>query len=159
MQRNPYHPPATTDLELPSSAEVRRRPIAVWLLLILLVIFTLSFAVGLSKLIWFVASNVAKAHKPLGLLVAVGWRLGLAAIAVFVIVSICRGRRWSRWLGLAVIVAIIIWNFWRHDVTQYSDDAERVGAAIGQYLIFPLLFGWWGYALAFSFKAKRYFYN
>ena len=159
MQRNPYHPPATTDLELVSSVEVRRRPIAVWLLLTLLAIFTLSFAVGLSKLLWFVASNLAKVHKPLGLLLAVGWRLGLVAVAVFVIVSIYRGRSWSRWLGLTAIAAVIIWNFWRHDDTQYADASERVGGAVGQYVLLPLLFGWWGYALAFSAKAKRYFYT
>ena len=157
MQRNPYGPPATTDLELPSSEVPRRRPIAVWLLLMVLCIFTLSFAVGLARLFGYIASNLNGVHNPSALIMAVAWRVGLVAVAVPLIVSIYRGRRWSCWLGLAAILAIIIWNFWRHDDTQYPDNAQRFGGAIAQYLLLPLLFAWWGYAFAFSSKAKRYF--
>lgn len=157
MQRNPYGPPATTDLELSSGEVPRRRPIAVWLLLIVLCVFTVSFAVGLARLFGYLASNLSGIHNPLALAMGVAWRVGLAAVAVFVIVSISRGRRWSCWLGLAAIVAVIIWNFWRHDDTRYPNDPQRLGGAVSQYILLPLLFAWWGYAFAFSSKARRYF--
>jgi hypothetical protein len=156
MQRNPYSPPATTELE-PASIEVVRRPIAAWTLLLLLVAMTLDMVVGMGAFFLAFVSRINEAHYPLQLAVAFAWRLAAVAVAVFTIVSIYRRGRWGRWLGLAAIMGLIVYCFLYHDYAQYSNNSKRMGALAGQFFIYPALLAWWGYAFGFSSKARRYF--
>jgi hypothetical protein len=158
MQRNPYSPPATTELE-PTSIEVARRPPAVWLLLIVLFAMMLIWIAGLARSFWVAAPHMNQVRNPLQLAVAFVWLLGFVAVALLAIVSIYRRGNWGRWLGIAAIVALAIWNFLRHDDSLYPNDAQRLGALTARFFILPLLFAWWAYAFGFSSKAKRYFFG
>jgi len=155
-QRNPYSPPATTELE-PTSSEVARRPLATWLLLIVLFAMMLIWIAGMLRFFGVVAQHGNDVRNPLRLAMAFAGLLGFVAVALLAIVSIYRRWHWGRWLGIAAIVALIIWNFLRHDASRYPDNAQRLGALTAQYVILPLLFAWWAYAFGFSSKAKRYF--
>lgn len=68
-----------------------------------------------------------------------------------------RGKRWGRWIGLAVIVALALWATIGRDTTDYANESERLGGTTAKYLFGPVLYAWWAYALAFSTKARRYF--
>jgi hypothetical protein len=156
MQRNPYNPPASTELEVPPS-EVVPRPLAVWLLLLLLCAAALTCVAGMARFFSFVTLHRNELHNLSALTVAVVWRLAVIAVALFAILSIYRRGRWGRWLGLAAIVAPTIWIFVHPDDSRYPDEAQRAGAFVGRFFISPLLFAWWAYAFGFSSKAKRYF--
>jgi hypothetical protein len=158
MQRNPYNPPASTELEVPPS-EVVPRPVAVWLLLLLFCAAALIFVAGTARFFSLVTSHRNELRNLSALIVAVVWRLGIIAVALLATLSIYRRGQWGRWLGLAAIVALMIWNFVRPHDARYPNEAQRFGAFIGQFFVLPLLFAWWAYAFGFSSKAKRYFYH
>jgi hypothetical protein len=155
-QRNPYSPPATTELE-PTSSEVAHRPLAMWLLLIVLFAMMLIWIAGMPPFFRLVAQHGTDVRNPLLLAVVFAGLLGFVAVMLLAIVSIYRRWHWGRWLGIATIVALIIWNFLRHDDSRYPDEWQRLGALTGRFVILPLLFAWWAYAFGFSSKAKRYF--
>jgi hypothetical protein len=156
MQHNPYNPPASTELEVPPS-EVVPRPFAVWLLLLLLCAAALICIAGTARFFWLVTLHRNELNNLLALTVAVVWRLALTAVVLLAILNIYRRGRWGRWLGLAVIVALTIGIFVQPDDSRYPNEAQRLGAFIGRFLVVPLLFAWWAYAFGFSSKAKRYF--
>jgi hypothetical protein len=156
MQRNPYSPPASTELERISSAVVRR-PLAVWLLLLVLFAMMLIWIAGMARSFSVVAPHVGEVRNSLQLGVAFAWRLAFLAVVLLAIVGIYRRWHWGRWLGIAAIVALAILNFLRHDDSQYPDAAQRLGGLTAKFVIFPLLLAWWAYAFGFSSKAKRYF--
>ncbi len=156
MQPNPYSPPASTELEVRPSESPSPRPIAVWLMLVVLTAVALLFVVGTAVFLRLVLPHSSELHVG-PLIVAVVWRLALIAVAMLAILSTYRRRGWARWLGLAVIVALAAWSILAPDHAQYPNDAERFGALTGRYFIFPALLAGWAYAFGFSAKAKRYF--
>jgi hypothetical protein len=117
----------------------------------------LIWIAGTARSFGVVAPHVNGVRNPLNLAVAFAWLLAPVAVTLLAIVSIYRRGQWGRWLGIAAIVALTIWNFLRHDASQYPDNAQRLGALTARFFIMPLLFAWWAYAFGFSSKAKRYF--
>ena len=156
MDHNPYTPPqANTEISIPR--EGVPRPIAVWLLIALLLVFVLVSLTATVRFIGVVTSHWGEI-RDMGLLaVSLVWRLGLIAIALVAAYSAYRRRRWTRWLGVALLVAFAAFTAFRSDTTQYANDAERAGGHIARFVVVPLLVTWWIYALAFSSKARRYF--
>ena len=156
MQRNPYSPPGTTEL-VPTSNEVVRRPFAVWLLLLVIVALVLVWVTGTVGFLLALQRNPNLTHYHPELWVGVAWRSVVILVVAFAAVGIYRGNSRGRWLGIALIMALMIWNLLRHDDTQYVDGAERLGGLIGRFCISTLLLLWWAHAFGFSAKAKRYF--
>jgi hypothetical protein len=156
MEYNPYAPPQVRT-EMPLLREAAPRPVAVWLMIAWLLVFVLFFVIGAVRFV-----GAAFAHwgeiQSFGLLVgSLAWRLALIAAFLAAIYSLYYRHTWSRWLGVILIVGFAAFMIFRPDTTSYDNDAERVGGNLGRLIIFPLLFWWWAYALAFSSKAKRYF--
>lgn len=153
MSHNPYTPPQSRT-ELSPERDDPPRPIAVWLLIILLSIFVALFFWGISR---FIVGSWANAAE-IGVLVASTiWRLGIVGAFIAGGYGAYRRHRWSRWFGVALIVLLAVFTLLRKDTTYYANDAERAGGYVARYVIVPLLFAWWVYALAFSRKARRYF--
>ena len=156
MQRNPYSPPSTTDLEPSPPSEVAPRPVAVWLFLLWLLFLTVVFVWGVVRFIGVVAPHMSERNS-YALIVAVAWRLGMVAGLVFTMIGIYRRGRWGRWLGVATIVVLAMVSVLQADHAQYPNEAQRAGAVAARLFIIPLLCAWWAYAFGFSSKAKRYF--
>jgi hypothetical protein len=158
MQRNPYEPPATAELEVHRDEGVSRRPFSVWLILLLLIAFALVIFLGTTRSLLLVMPNRSNGLSFVALIVAIGLRLALLVIVLFAMISIYRRGRWGRWLGLAVIVALALSSVLRpDDYSQYPNDAQRAGAQFARFFVMPSLLAWWAYAFAFSSRAKRYF--
>jgi len=154
QQPNPYSPPVSR-VETPS--EVARRPLSVWLWMLVFLAGTVFFAAGTLRSFWLIASHANELRDPLAAFVGIAWRVALIVAVSVVIFAVYRRRRWTRWLGVVAIVGLATLSLLRHDTTQYPNEAQKVGAAFGQFLILPALFAWWVYAFGFSEKAKRYF--
>jgi hypothetical protein len=93
-----------------------------------------------------------------GALLNVGWSLGLLGVLVAAAVGIRDRKRWARWLGLLVL-GLLAFVFFTlvHDTSDYQTEAQRAGGRTFRVVSITLLFVFWGYAFAFSAKAKRYF--
>src|SRR5215831_11046946 len=148
MDRNPYTPPqAETEISL--SPKVAPRPIAVWLLIAMLLAVVLLFIVGIVQIVWVVMGNWSDVRSAGSLVVPLMWRLAVLAILLAAAFSAYARHRWSRWFGVALIVAFASFSIFRHDTTYYANSAARAGGHIGRFVFIPLIFAWWAYALAF----------
>jgi hypothetical protein len=156
MEHNPYTPPQT-NIEASIPREVAPRPVAVWLLVILLFVFTAVFALATARFVWVVFAHWDEVSNAGLMMFSLVWRLAIIAIFFATAYSAYRARRWTRWVGVALIVAFAAYGIFRADTTYYANDAERAGGQAARLVIMPLLLGWWAYALAFSAKARRYF--
>jgi hypothetical protein len=157
MDHNPYNPPRTnteTSIEA-EPIDVAPRPISVWFLIALFVVFSLLY-VTLTARFLASASSHWERISAVPLAITLFWHFTLISISFGAAYGAFRRHRWSRWLGVAVVVAIACFMALREDTAEYANDAERGGAFMGRVLVL-LLFAWWAYALAFSAKAKRYF--
>ncbi len=163
MERNPYTPPSTEVL-IPVTAddstflrEEISRPIAVWLLtgaiLIVVVLLIIKAAQFMRSL--FLQGSASGNYLWPALFFAL-WLAMIGGIALIAVV-IHRGVSWSRWIGIALIVAFAAVSLTSPDTTSYTNEAERTGGFVGKVIVAPLLFIWWIYAFAFSAKAKRFF--
>jgi hypothetical protein len=160
MEHNPYTPPATQELEtqeITFMQEIVPRPVAVWILLAILVIFTAFLAWGTAKLLWAVLSYRDEIRNIAGAALTAALRLLVIAVLVFLSVCIHRGAHWSRWLGVAAILGFSAIGLLSPDNTHYANEAERTGGFFGRMIILPLLMAWWAYAFGFSSKARHYF--
>jgi hypothetical protein len=156
-QPNLYRPPDAATADFRPDATTNARPISAWLLEALLLFIALMAIAALWRTAWAVALEWQRVRSPLGLAIAVAWQVGLAVGCGASIHAIHRGRPWARWLGLALIVAFAAVCLLRTDDTVYPNDAQRAGAELGRYFLFPVLSAWWAWAFAFSAKAKRFF--
>ncbi|MEJ8853419.1 hypothetical protein WKW79_02495 [Variovorax robiniae] len=156
MQPNPYSPPQSP-LHHDGPPSPARRPVSIWLLLFLLLATTIIFFAGSAKFIWFIASRWADLRDFQALAVGVALRISVAAALLATMLGIFRRRQWGRWLGLLAIASLAAFFMLRPDTTTYANDAESAGGYLGRLVFMPLLFAWWGYAVTFSGKAKRYF--
>lgn len=160
MEYNPYAPPkAKTEIsEISFLREAApSRPVAVWLLIACVLVFGGFFVVGAVQFVGTVFTHWREIQNFGFLIGALAWRLALMAVFIATAYSLYRRHRWSRWLGVALIIAFAAFSIFRPDTTSYANDAERAGGQLGRLFIFPMLFVWWAYALAFSAKARRYF--
>lgn len=149
---NPYQSPASSSAEVPQHAG--KRPVSVWLLLLILVPFSIAAAVGAVRFAW-ITITLTGMHA--AFLTAIAWRLAVLAFLVYTVVGIARRRQWGRWLGVLIVGAITVGPFILPDTTHYADNAERTGGYFGRYILLPGLMAWWLYACGFSSKARRYF--
>lgn len=157
MDHNPYNPPRTNTETATQSEpfENAPRPISVWLLIVLFVVFGLLY-VTLTARFFTTASGNWERISAVPVAITLLWHFTLISISFGAAYGAFRRHRWSRWLGVAVLVVLTCFMALREDATEYANDAERGGAFLGKVLVL-LLFTWWAYALAFSAKAKRYF--
>jgi hypothetical protein len=156
MDHNPYKPPQA-ETELSPLREVSPRPIAVWILIVLLLAVVLVFVVGLTLFIWAATVRRGEVRSPHLLTASLVWRLALAAVFFAAAYSVYRRQRWSRWFGVALIFVLALVFMFRPDTAYYASDAERAGGYLARFIVVPLFLAWWAYAFAFSSKARRYF--
>jgi hypothetical protein len=155
MDHNRYKPPqAETEL---SPLRLSPRPIAVWILIVLLLAVVLVFVVGLTVSIWTAAVRGSEVRSPDPLSASLVWRLALAAVFFSAAYGVYRRQRWGRWFGVALILVLALVFMFRPDTAYYASDAERAGGYLGRFIFVPIFLAWWVYAFAFSSKARRYF--
>lgn len=157
--RNPYSPPlATTPTFLAeASRPAAKRPISAWILMAFLAVMTLSIAVPALRIGWALVSGATHATSAIGVIGWLAWVVGLSTLLVATILAIHRARPWSRWVGLALIVAFAAFGLLRTDTDHYPNEAQRAGAQISRIVVLPALFAWWAWAFAFTAKARAYF--
>ena len=148
--QDPRYAPPTADELLTQTPLARQavRPLAVWLLLLLLVI------VGLG---WLGISLDAGRGLPIGgaaLLVSVLLAPVEGGLAFFAF-SLWRGWRWSRWGGVVVIFGLGLAQAAFSNANRFY--AQGGGVVFIAYVLLPLLCLWWACALTLSVKARRYF--
>jgi hypothetical protein len=155
MSHNPYAPPkAETEAAVPGTAV--RRPVAVWLLILLLLAFALTFVSGVVRYAATVSAHWGEIRGVAPFMLSLVWRLALVAIFFAAAYGAFRGHAWSRWFGVVLIVAFAAYISLRDDTPHNANDAQRAGAQMARLVVASLL-AWWAYVLAFSSKAKRYF--
>lgn len=155
MEHNPYTPPQA-DIAEPISDDRVRRPIAVWLLIILLTLFTVMFAIAFLRFVGAVATNWSQIQGMGQLVVNLVWRFMLILGFAAAVIGAYRRQPWSKWFGLVLLVSLAAVFIFGVDNTHYVNSAERAGGQVARVLA-PLLLAWWAYALVFSSKARRYF--
>ena len=159
MEDTRYAPPATADLLVqkdPSwvSGPLPPRPIAIWVLSIMLVLVCGLFLFGLMSTFMLMQK---------GGISPIRWLVQIVVVLLFAVAfgaairGMWRRRRWSRWMGLGLIALMALWSALAPDTTAYVNEAERNGGFIARGVMIPLLCLWWAYALGFSAKARRYF--
>ncbi len=155
MDHNPYSPPQA-NTELPVPKESVRRPISVWLLIILLWAVAIVISLATARLAATLMARWSEVTSVAAVAITMVWRVFLIAIFIAAAVSAFRRRPWSRWFGVAIFVLLAAYSVFTPDKTQYLNDAERMGGMLGRILM-PILLAWWTYAIAFSSKSKQYF--
>ncbi len=151
---NPYSAPESIQNVLPPTRS--RRPISVWLALLLFAVFGAIFANAFNNAIAHWTSDATVIENRIVIAVDVVWRLMLMAIVAGALYGIWQRRQWARWLGIFVLVAVAVFSIFGQDSTSYTNDAQRAGGAFGRFFIFPMLLLWWSYAFGFSEKSKLY---
>src|SRR5262245_51403804 len=142
MDYNPYTPPqAKAEASIPR--EAAPRPIAVWLLIVFLLAFALLLLVAAVQVVGMVASHWSEMGNPGLMAISLGWRLGLIAIFFAAAYGAYRRHRWSRWFGVALLVAFAAISIFKPDTTQYANNAEHAGGQLGHFVILPALLAWW----------------
>lgn len=152
---NPYQAPESAQRDV--NDRRAGRPIAVWLVLLMLSVITLLFAAGLARSILFIASHLSDVGNYFALIVAIVWRAVLLAGALYAIVCVWRRRPLGRWLGLLALAALLVLILFIPDTTQYASATERAGGVFARMILLPALMAWWGYQFGFSANARRYF--
>jgi hypothetical protein len=146
----------TSKAESTVGARRWRRPVAAWLALVLLVVASASATIGAIPFVVYVSTSDAQVVDYSRVVLAVAWRFLLGAGAIVTAVGVLRHRPWSRWAGLCAIGAWAIWTMFRD--AQYLEPLQGPSAWFARYMVWPLLCTWWGYAFAFSRKARMYFH-
>lgn len=154
-QSNRFRPPEAVTADFNSGMPRASRPISAWLLEALLMFLLLASVAGSWRLAWSIALDW-QVRSMASLLLSIMYQACSVAVLSTALWGIHRGRSWSRWLGLAILVGLVVFSLVRHDESVYPNEAQRAGAELAGILM-PLLFAWWGWAFAFSAKAKRYF--
>ena len=124
---------------------------------VILAILVMAFALGLARSAWMLAHAAQPVRAPLAVAMAILVRLAILAAVAWLVASLHRARRWSRWVGLVLIVAMAGYNMLGTDTTHYDNAAQQAGGQIARYGLLPILCAWWAYAFALSAKARRYF--
>jgi hypothetical protein len=117
---------------------------------------TLSIMAGTVRMSWAIATGAARFHTMAGGAGWLLWNAALCTLFVTTIFAIRRGQPWSRWVGLALIVAFLVYDILKPG-DHYPNDAERAGAEMSRYIFIPALCVWWAWAFAFTAKATAYF--
>ncbi|MDM5179516.1 hypothetical protein PO883_20185 [Massilia sp. DJPM01] len=150
---NPYQSPTSSATEVIQPPI--KRPLSVWLLLLVLGVMIIALAIGSARSIWFMAAYPDV--MPPRVVVNTALFLALVLFGAAALVGIARRRQWGRWLGLLVMVALTAAMFLMPDTTHYDNAAQRSGGLFGRTILMPSLMLLWAYRFGFSRKAKRYF--
>jgi hypothetical protein len=154
MQSNPFSPPKSLLADIQYSPVPR--PKSVWLVLLILLVITVTFAIATARFVWFF-THLANEPKFQFLAIGILWRLTIEAALLAVMIGIFHRRQWGRWSGALAIVALAVLCFLAPDTTEYLNDAERTGGMFARNFLMPLLLFLWTYRFGFSSKARRYF--
>ncbi|MDQ1834627.1 hypothetical protein [Massilia scottii] len=152
---NPYQTPAssTADITLPT----RKRPLSVWLLLLILGATLIFHAIGTVAFLRFIVSYQPQEH--IRVVEGIAARLGILALGGAILLGVLRRRQWGRWLAVLAMGALTVALFFIPDTAQYANETQRSGGFVGRTILSPALMVWWIYAFGFSSKARRYFGN
>ena len=160
-EHNPYAAPAAAvaAVEVSFLRDEPRppRPIAVWLLLLLLFVFTVLFAFGAVRLFWSIFSQGVATRGGWAVALAIAGSAAVPAALIWTGFASYSRKPWSRWVGAALILGYAAYGFLKPEGAYYTNDAQRAGGHLTRTFILPLLCAWWCYAFAFSKKARRYF--
>lgn len=156
MQSNPYNPPAAETLEKKDD-NFAKRPISVWLLEGMLVLLSLNIIIPMVRSFFVLFPERLELYGPVNLALNIALSIAIVIAMVYSIRCLHRGVYFAKWIAVAIIVGFVAFAISRPDGTQYMNDAERTGGFFARYVVFPMLFLWWGYALGFSQNAKNYF--
>lgn len=135
-----------------------RRPLSVWVVLILLGIIAICLIYFLAGFVYFYAIGRSLVHSMLYFALGVLLRILLAVVATWTLVGVAQRMNWGRIAGLGLIASTYL--FWiyinmKHPV-HYANAAQRGGADILDILIFAfytVLF----YKFGFGRKSRLYF--
>lgn len=152
---NPYSPPVSKELEV--QLPVARRPISVWIFLLVFAILFALFGFGLVGSMWQSASSLSESQEYVRFSVGLVMSIAILAAALVLPIGVYRRRQWARWIGVVAIGSILLAMLLLPDTTQYANSDERLGGMIARMFIFPLLFLVWAYRFGFSSKSKMYF--
>ena len=157
---NPYRPPLAEPADgttVPLADPSAPRPIAVWIMVLALGVMLAASGSGLMRAVIAVADGRAAGASTAVVALVVARLAAMFGTYLTCAYGLWRRRRWARWLGLFLIGALLAFCLLRQDTSFHADDAERAGALLAQYVLIPAACVWWGWALAFSAKGKRYF--
>jgi hypothetical protein len=150
-ESNPYLSSAIIGQE--SSQSLAPRPVSVWILLALGLVFfvTTSFGAVITFLRAFSHWNQVTDHASLSF--ALTWRLAATAVLLAILAGVWKRRKWARWLAMIMIstltVALII---------ATEAQMKRIGSAfIGHLTIIPVVLACWLYRFGFATRSNRYF--
>ncbi|NHZ89137.1 hypothetical protein F2P45_08915 [Massilia sp. CCM 8733] len=132
-----------------------KRPLSVWLLLLVLAVIALLIAFGAISSIWMLIA--LPGWMNVRFMVDVAIRLAMVAFFVGALIGVAQRRRWGRWLGLLVIAGLTLMVLLMPDTARYDNEAQRSGGAFGRMILAPLLMALWAYRFGLSAKARRYF--
>ncbi len=110
-----------------------------------------------ASLLWLVVSHWDGIRDGAALAASLTVRLVAPTALVLAGLAVYARRPWSRWIGVAILLASALSSVLRPDTTDYANEAERTGGYLARNFILPGLLAWWCYAFAFSQKARRYF--
>lgn len=154
IEQNPYTPPENAAAD---PAVAAARPIAVWLLLLVMLLLVFFSALGTLGFVLVAASGFSTTPDHAAVFIRLASGLTMVGILVTVMAGIFRRKQWGRWVGLLAVVSLALISVFGHDSTRYAGDAERAGGHFARMVLIPSLLAWWAYAFAFSAKAKQYF--
>lgn len=155
MQRNPYSPPESPVKE--EIASLAPRPIAVWLLLIVLAAIATMFVVGVVRFASLAWHGLLASGDMVDWAIALGWRLASGVVAIAALVGVFRRKVWAQWAGVICIASLALLSMLGPHTAAYANDAERSGGYAFRFVILPLLSAWWIRTFGFTRKARRYF--
>ncbi|WP_222853056.1 hypothetical protein [Massilia genomosp. 1] len=153
--KNPYQSAASSAPEVTRPA--RKRPLSVWLLLLVLGGLMTFHTIVTISIAGFMASH--QPQEPIFLVANIAGRLGILALGGGILLAIVRRRQWARWLGVLVMGVLTFALFFIPDTTQYANDIQRSAGFVIRTILTPALMVWWRCAFGFSSKARRYFAN
>lgn len=151
---NPYQSPNSIQSPIPQKRP--RRPISVWLLLLLLASIAALFTIGFGSYLLRAATHAGDTDVGLRAIGGIVWRLLLIAVVGGGAAGVFQGRQAGRWFGVVVLAALALVAIFSGGNVQYANGAERFGGQLGRFAIMPALMLWWGYGFGFSHKAKTY---
>ena len=153
MPENPYQAPNSSSEIVRNNQS--RRPISVWLLLLLLALVVSAQIYGFIRLS-SVAATSGRIFEQSVILMAIANVLFILAF-VYLTMSVFIAKRWARWAGVLLLLLFALFSLFSSTTHTYASDAEAAGAQVGKYIIVPILFIWWIYSYGFSKKANEYF--
>jgi hypothetical protein len=148
---NPYRPPhAALEVQAPSTwpqEPAPPRPIAVWLLSLLLLALGCLCVLGALRSLWAVMTHLSWTWDYGALTLGVGWRIVVAGGAVSLLPGAFLGRKWARWPCALVLLGFCLLVIFRAAASQDGSEAERAGGRLWIFIV----------GLPLTAKAKRFF--